>query len=479
MTAEERIAQLEQENAQLRAELAEAHQQIAQLAERLQQVEGRLAKDSHNSSKAPSSDGPARPSRSQRKASGKKTGGQAGHAGRTLMQAASPDEVLLHRPGRCAHCQQSLQGVPGQIKECRQVHDLPQLRLLVQEHQVEEVRCPHCQQLTRADFPAGVEAPVQYGPNVRALAVYLHQYQLVPLARTCELLADLCECHLSEGTLTSWVELAAAMLKETVERIADWLSASRLTHGDETGVRIEGKLHWLHVNSTRFLTHLAWHRKRGKQALEAIGIWPRLQGRAMRDRWKSYDAYGCAHSICGAHLLRDCTYVWEQEQQPWAAEMHNLLVSMAVAADEWRQRGAVAVPLEERDAWVAQYFELLGSGFAAQPLPKAEQVPKRGGRGKQSAAKNLLDDLLRRAEQVLAFLDDLSIPFTNNQAERDLRMVKVQQKISGTFRSDAGATTFCRIRSYLSTMRKQGHGMLAALAAVFAGQPLPVAWSPV
>src|SRR5258708_2775858 len=171
MTAEERIAQLEQENAQLRAELAEAHQQIAQLAERLQQVEGRLAKDSHNSSKAPSSDGPARPSRSQRKASGKKTGGQAGHAGRTLMQAASPDEVLLHRPGRCAHCQQSLQGVPGQIKECRQVHDLPQLRLLVQEHQVEEVRCPHCQQLTRADFPAGVEAPVQYGPNVRALAV--------------------------------------------------------------------------------------------------------------------------------------------------------------------------------------------------------------------------------------------------------------------------------------------------------------------
>ena len=175
MTAEEHIAQLEQENAQLRAELAEAHQQIAQLAERLHQVEGRLAKDSHNSSKAPSSDGPARQSRSQRKASGKKPGGQAGHAGRTLMQAASPDEVLLHRPGLCAHCQQSLQGVPGQIKECRQVHDLPQLRLLVQEHQVEEVRCPHCQQLNRADFPAGVEAPVQYGPNVRALAVYLHQ----------------------------------------------------------------------------------------------------------------------------------------------------------------------------------------------------------------------------------------------------------------------------------------------------------------
>jgi transposase len=180
------------------------------------------------------------------------------------------------------------------------------------------------------------------------------------------------------------------------------------------GCELEASCDFLHVNSTSFLTHLAWHRKRGKQALEAIGIWPRLQGRAMRDRWKSYDAYRCAHSICGAHLLRDCTYVWEQEQHPWAAEMHDLLVSMAVAADEWRHSGAAAVPVEERDAWVAQYFELLSSGFAAQPLPKAEQVPKRGGRGKQSAAKNLLDDLLRRAEQALAFLDDLSVPFTND-----------------------------------------------------------------
>ena len=479
MSAEERIAQLEQENRELRAKLAEAHQQIAQLTERLQQVEGQLAKDSHNSSKPPSSDGPARQSRSQRKASGKKTGGQTGHAGRTLMQAVTPDEVLPHRPGLCAHCQHSLEGVPGQVKERRQVHDLPPLRLLVREHQMEEVRCPHCQHLNRAEFPAGVEAPVQYGPNVRALAVYLHQYQLIPLARTCELLSDLCECQLSQGTLTTWVEFAAAKLKETVEGIADWLCASRLQHADETGIRIGGKLHWLHVNSTRFLTHLAWHAKRGKQALEAIGIWPRFQGRAMHDRWKSYDHYGCAHSLCGAHLLRDCTYVAEQEQQPWAAQMHDLLVSMAVAAAEWRQRGASAVPAQERDEWVAQYFELLSSGFAAQPLPKAEQVPKQGRRGKQSPAKNLLDALLRRAEHVLAFLDNLSVPFTNNLAERDLRMVKVQQKISGTFRSDAGATTFCCIRSYLSTMRKQGHGMLTALAAVFADQPLPVAWSPV
>jgi transposase len=499
MTAEEHIAQLETElveerakNAMLQAELvaqraettsaqeenAQLRQQMEQIVTRLREVEKRLAKDSRNSSKPPSSDGPGRRPRSQRKASGKKTGGQPGHPGRTLMQVASPDEVVRHRPAECVHCQQALVGVVGKVKERRQVHDLPEVRLVVREHQVEEVRCPICQCLSEGTFPAGVKAPAQYGPNVRALAVYLHQYQLVPLGRTCEVLADLCDCQVSEGALTVWVQQAAETLEETVAQIADWLSASRLQHGDETGVRIGGKLHWIHVNSTRWLTHLAWHAKRGKQALEVIGIWPRFHGRAMHDRWTSYDQYACAHSVCAAHLLRDCTAVLEQEQQSWAGEMHDLLLSMAAAADEWRQRGATAVPTDERDEWVAQYFDLLGSGFAAQPSPEAEQVPKRRGRQKQSAAKNLLDDLLRRANQVLAFLDDLSIPFTNNQAERDLRMIKVQQKIAGTFRSATGATAFCRIRSYLSTMRKQGHRMLAALAAVFAGRPLPVAWEP-
>ena len=478
MTQEERIAQLEQENAELRAQLAEAYQQISQLAERLQRVEGQLAKDSHNSSKPPSSDGPRRKPRSQRQRSENPTGGQPGHAGHTLMAVASPDEVVRHRPLVCAHCQQSLEGVPGQLKERRQVHELPEVRLLVREHQVEEVCCPVCQQVSRGSFPAGVEAPVQYGPQMRALAVYLHEYQLVPLARVCELLADLCACEVSEGTVLMWVEFAAQRLAPVVAQIADWLSASPLQHADETGMRIGGKLHWLHVNSTRFLTHLAWHAKRGRRALEDIGIWPRFRGRAIRDRWASYDHYSCAHSICGAHVVRDCVYVSEQEQQEWAAEMADLLLSMAKAAEEWRKLGVQAIPADERDGWVAQYFDLLASGFAVQPVPSAEDVPKRGGRRKQSAAKNLLDDLLRRADQVLAFLDDLSIPFTNNQAERDLRMVKVQQKIAGTFRSEGGATAFCRIRSYLSTMRKQGHAMLAALAAVFAGQPLPIAWAP-
>jgi transposase len=392
------------------------------------------------------------------------------------MQVAQPDEIVSHRPAACVHCQQPLEKVPGSVKERRQVYDLPAVRVVVQEHQVEEVRCPACQGRNEGSFPSGIEAPVQYGPKVRALGVYLHQYQLVPVARSCEVLEDLYDCHISEATLLSWVQQAATGVEATVTQIAEWLRVGRLQHADETGMHLGGKLHWVHVNSTRWLTHLAWHAKRGKPALEAIGIWPRFQGRAMRDRWKSYDQYPCAHSICGAHLLRDCTYVQEQEQQEWAGQMYDLLLSMAAAAQEWRQRGARAVPGYERDEWIARYFELLASGFAAQPAFSAEEVPKQQGRPKQSAAKNLLDDLLRRAEQVLAFLDDLSIPFTNNQAERDLRMIKVQQKIAGTFRSEAGATAFCLIRSYLSTMRKQGHALLAALAAVFVGKPFPVAW---
>jgi transposase len=493
MTAEEEIAQLKKElaverakTAKLEGELAREQaenaslrQMLEEVLRRLGEVEGKLAKDSHNSSKPPSSDGLGRKRVSLRKKSEKKSGGQTGHPGRTLVAVETPDEVVRYRPVVCQPCQQPLEEVTGRVKERRQVHDLPEMQLRVCEHQVEEVPCPACGQQSVGTFPAEVMAPVQYGPNVQALAVYLHHGQLVPMARTCEVLEEVCGCHLSQGTLLRWVQAASERLATTVEKIADWLSVARVQHGDETGMRIGGKLHWLHGNCTNWLTHLAWHKKRGRKAMDDIGIWPRFHGRAMHDRWISYDTSAGAHSLCGAHLLRDCLYLAEQEQQEWAAEMADHLLAMHHAAQEWRLHVASCVPRMERDEWVTHYFEILMSGYAAQPPPVETEAIKRRGRQKQSAAKNLLDDLLRRADQVLAFLDDLSLPFTNNLAERDLRMVKVQQKIAGTFRSDVGATAYCRIRSYLSTMHKQGHSMLTALAAVFAGKPLPVAWAPV
>jgi transposase len=473
MRGKERIAHLEAENVALRAEVKALRQQLARALTLQPARKHLLRKDSHNSSKPPSSDGPTRKTRSQSIPSGRKAGGQVGHPGFTLPLVEQPDKILHYRPQCCANCQHPLEEVPGKVIERRQVQDLPPWKLVISEHQVEQVCCPACQHMNRGTFPAEVGARVQYGIHVRALAIYLHQAQFVPAQRTCEALAELCGCEISAGTLARWVQQAAVALEPTRLQIAEGILANPLQHADETGVRVKGKLHWLHVNSTRWLTHLAWHRKRGHEALEAIGIWPRFTGRSMRDRWASYDQYCCAQSICGAHLLRDLTFVQEQHQD-WAGDLKVVLLGMYKAARDWRERGAMRLPAEVRDEWVGQYFEVLARGFAAQP-PPTEASQRRQGRRKQSAAKNLLDDLVWRGEQILAFLDDLTIPFTNNQAERDLRMVKVQQKISGSFRTERGLAAFCRIRSYLSTIRKQGYTMLAALVAVFRGQPLPIA----
>lgn len=483
---EEEARELEKAYAELKEQAAQKDGRIEELEAllmrallRIEELERRLAKDSHNSSKPPSSDGLGRKPGKQSKKSGKLSGGQRGHQGYSLMQVLTPDSVITHRPTHCERCQFDLREEAGRVKERRQLHDLPELRLLVQEHQIEEICCPACQHLTPGRFPLGVDAPAQYGPRVQALAVYLSQFQLLPLERTCEALEDLCHCHLSEGTLVNWIAEAAKTLDPTIQRIKTLLLAGALQHADETGIRVKGLLHWMHVNGTRWLTLYSWHRKRGHEALEHIGIWPRFRGRVMHDRWASYDHYVCAHSLCGAHLLRDCLYVAEQEKQLWAQEMFELLLRMAKAAEQWRAQGASVIPTAERENWIAQYFDVLGSGFAAyaaQAPPASNREPKKRGRQKQEASKNLLDALLKRAEQVLSFLEDLSVPFTNNLAERDLRMVKVQQKISGTFRSAEGVTAFCIIRSYLSTMRKQGRSMLGAMAAVFAGSPFPVAW---
>ena len=481
MTKEEELQALREENRTLKALVAELlplKEQVIQANARIKELEDRLAQNSRTSSKPPSSDGLGRLPRSSRRPSAKRPGGQAGHPGHTLAMVEQPDEVVRHRPKVCSQCHEELSGVPGTIAERRQVLDVPEIRLRAQEHQIEVICCPTCRTLSSGSFPAAVTAPVQYGPHLQALAVYLHQGQLLPTARTCEALAAICGCQIAEATLLQWSEVAAERLAPTVERIAELIGISRLQHGDETGIRVYGMLHWLHVNCTRFLTHLAWHRARGRAAMDEIGIWPRFAGRGMHDRLASYDGYDCAHSICGAHLVRDCAGVAQQEHQEWAAEMQDFLLDLHDACQQWRLRQRTCVPTSERDDWVARYFEILAAGYAAQPPPPTPSAQKRKGRRKQSKAKNLLDALLGRADQVLALLDDLRIPFTNNQAERDLRWAKVQQKISGTFRSATGVTAFCRIRSYLSTMHKQGHPMLSALTAVFHGHPFPVAWAP-
>src|SRR5579863_9700840 len=405
MTKDEELQALREENRLLKALVAELlplKEQLAQATARIKELEDRVAKDSRTSSKPPSSDGISRLPRSVRRPSGKPPGGQMGHAGHTLTLVEQPDTVVHHRPAVCQQCQADLSGVAGTVTERRQVLDIPHIRLLAHEHQREAICCPACQHTTLGLFPPAITAPVQYGANVQALAVYLHQGQLLPTARTCEVLAAVCGCQIAEGTLVQWDDLAAERLGPTVARIAELIVSSRLQHGDETGIRVYGMLHWLHVNCTPFLTHLTWHASRGREAMDEIGIWPRFGGRGMHDRFASYDGYDCSHSICGAHLIRDCAAIAEQEQQEWACEMHDFLLDLHDACQQWRLLGLSAVPALERDDWVARYFELLAAGYAAQPPPAAGATGSRKGRPRKSKARNLLDALLLRAEQVLA-----------------------------------------------------------------------------
>jgi transposase len=474
MTPAEEIATLKAENAQQR-------EQIAALLGRVRELEARLAKDSHNSSKTPSSDGLKRQlprTRSLRRKTGKKPGGQLGHRGETLHLVAAPDEVVEHRPGVCSACHTPLEPVEAtQIvaRERRQVQDLPPIHLRVTEHQALSVRCPACQQVTAGAFPVAAPSRAQYGSRLRALAVYLVAQQFVPYARARDLLADLTGARLSVGTLVAWVRQSAEVVKPMEVELKQALRRAPVLHCDETGVRRGGRLAWAHVTSTSRLTHYTIHAKRGSEATTAIGILPSYTGVSVHDGWKPYQALTtCRHALCNVHHLRELTFVEEQYQQAWAKELKDLLLAMRTATEQARVQGQARLPAAQRDALVAQYARILARGHAANPPPPRR--PKQHGRRKQSPVRNLLERLWLGQSQVLAFLDDLTIPFDNNQAERDLRLLKTQQKISGSFRSDAGADAFARLRSVLSTWSKQGMALLDALQTLVLGNPLYPAW---
>jgi transposase len=473
MTDQEQIAALQAENATLREQLRVA------LAE-LRDLQARLSKDSHNSSKPPSSDGLKRQlprTRSLRRKSGKKPGGQLGHRGETLHLVAEPDAIVEHRPTVCAACQTSLEDSQAAVvaRERRQVQELPLIRLRVTEHQALSIRCPACQQVTAGAFPAEAPSRAQYGPRLRSLAVYLVAQQFVPYARACDLLHDLCGARLSVGTLVEWVQQSAQTLKPVEEELKAALRRAPVLHSDETGVRRSGRLAWAHVASTARLTHYAIHPKRGSAATDAIGILPGYSGVSVHDGWKPYQAQTtCRHALCNVHHLRELTFVAEQYDQSWANDLKDLLLAMRAATEQARAQGLERLAVTQRDALVTRYERLLALGLAANPPPPRR--PRQRGRLKQSPVRNLLERLWLGQEQVLAFLNDLTIPFDNNQAERDLRLLKTQQKVSGCFRSDAGSEAFARLRSYLSTLRKQGVALLDALRTLFTDSPLYPAW---
>src|SRR5713101_1658698 len=464
MTKDEELEQLRQENSALR-------EQVALLSERISVLEAQRAKDSHNSHLPPSSDRFGRQPKSLRKKSGKQPGGQVGHAGSTLKLSPTPDQVIVHPVECCQHCQRDLREVASLAVERRKVIDLPPKRVLVIEHQAHQKFCPACQQISLAAFPDDVRAPVQYGAAIGAVGVYLVQQQLVPYERACEVIEDLLGPSMSVGTLQGLVERCAKQLEPVEQQIKAALSRAEVLHQDETGLYVAGQRHWMHVSATEQLTHYAVHPKRGRAALDAIGIMVDFQGVSVHDGWGSYWQFLCQHALCNVHHLRDLTFLYEERLQAWAGEMKELLLDSKAAVAQARAEGRRCLhPLEVAD-WKARYGALLAEGYQANP-PDPPPETSRRGRRKQSAARNLLDRLSKHQEAVLLFLDNFVVPFDNSLAERDIRMVKVQQKISGCFRSLPSAQAFCRIRGYLSTLRKQGLPVLSALEQALCGHPV-------
>ena len=444
-------------------------QTIAALSARVQALEDQLRKDSHNSSKPPSSDGYKKKPVSLRQPSGKKSGGQPGHPGTTLCLSDDPDTTLQHAPETCSFCAASLANAPVGGYERRQVVDLPPLALQVTEHRALCKRCPRCHKRNTGVFPKGVTDSVQYGPKVKGLVAYLHTYQMLPDERLCELLFDLFGACPSEGTLHNWLDSAFETLAPVETAIKAALSTSAVVGFDETGERIAGKLHWLHSASTERLTAYFPHTKRGTKAMDDAGILPGFFGVAVHDAFSPYFGYtGCEHALCNAHLLRELTFVKGLPRQSWSCGVLNLLIEIKEAVDDAKANGRSHLAPEVRDAFRRRYDRRVRDGLFDNP--RAEPTGRKG-RPRQSAAHNLALRLKVHKDEVLRFMDRFDVPFDNNQSERDLRMMKVKQKVSGCFRSQRGAAVFCRLRGYIATLRKQRIPLLTALQSIFEGQP--------
>jgi len=450
-------------------------EQITKLTARVKELEDRLAKNSQNSSKPPSTD-QQRQTNSLRKPTGNKSGGQTGHEGNTLCQVENPDHTVVHEIVKCCDCGFDLQSTPASQYDCRQVFDLPPVKLEVTEHQAEVKECPQCGQTNTAGFPDGVNNIVQYGKVIKGLIVYLMNYQLIPYRRTTEIIADLCGQSISEGTLHQTVAECADNLADSCEQIKEAIKQAGVANFDETGLYVNGERFWLHVSATKTLTYYQYHEKRGSEALDAINILPNFTGTAVHDGYSCYQDYCCQHALCNAHHLRELTFLAEQYGLAWANKMIAHLLKIKEAVDDARLAGKTLLDKIAIAKFERRYQRILREGLAADIPPEPSDQPRRG-RKKQSKAKNLLDRLSNYRKETLAFMYDFNVPFDNNQAERDIRMMKVQQKISGCFRSTMGAKVFCQIRSYISSMRKQGHNVFAVLKSVFSPNPIQPAFS--
>ena len=446
--------------------------QIAALQTQVADLQARLKKNSRNSSKPPSSDGLNKPApKSLRVAGEKPTGGQKGHPGRTLSQASQPDKIVVHGvPDQCQACHLELPF--AYVSEARQVFDLPVLQFEVTEHHAMQAICS-CGYVHTAEFPAGVNATVQYGPRAQAAMVHLNQNHAVSVQRTAALMNDFFGLALSQATVLKATQGGAEILLPTVQAIGQAAVTSDVLHADETGLRVAKKLHWLHVLATDTLSWMGCHPKRGGEAFDALALLQQFKGVLVHDGWMPYKALQCQHALCNAHHLRELTYLLEEQGQAWAGDMIELLThanhhdNLSCAhgqSPNYSSRKYQTEVRELRDLYDAILAQ------AQEDNPVVASTGKRG-RPRQSKATNLIGRLRDYSDDVWRFMTQPGVPFTNNLAEQTVRMPKVKQKVSGCFRTLPGAQTYCVIRSYCATMHKQGVNVFEALVAAFKGAP--------
>jgi transposase len=419
----------------------------------------RLNLNSTNSSKPPSSD-PNRKKQPKRK-TGKKSGGQKGHVGSTLKKVDDPDKVELIKIDRSAL-------PPGKYRQVgfdtRQVFDIDISRV-VTEYRAQILEDDNGNRFV-ASFPENVTKAVQYGTGLKAHSVYMSQFQLVPYNRIQDHFADQLHIPISEGSIFNFNKEAYRLLIDFESRAKDELAASNVAHADETGINIGGKGHWLHCLSNDSWTLYHPHERRGLDAMNDMGVLPRFDGILCHDHWKPYYRIDCTHALCNAHHVRELTRAWEQDAQQWAQKLKNLLETINRKVDD----AGGALDAKESEKYRRKYRNIIKQGEIECPEPIRPKKKGKRGRIKRSKSRNLLERLRDYEEDTLRFMDNELVPFSNNLSENDIRMTKVQQKISGCFRSTNGARIFCRVRSYLSTCRKQGIKSSEALELLFNGK---------
>lgn len=438
------------------------------LQSELRRLKDSAAQNSSNSSRPPSTDREKPAPKSLREKSGRKPGGQPGHPGTTLAFSDRPDEIKIHPLLECSHCGEDLSQQPAEDYEARQVYDLPELKLRCTESRAEIKDCPCCHCRCTAPFPDDAKAPVQYGKNFRSLLVYLYDVQEGASRRVSDMCLEMFGYRVSEATLQVARQEQYESLQPFEDRLVQILPQEPVLGADETQVPINKVKHWVHVLCTPLLTFFSVQALRSKLAIEAIGIIPKFAGWLMHDFLSSYLGFeNCFHTFCKSHLMRELVFLFEQHHQTWAKDLHDLFREMLQWVKERKARDAPLTKAEYK-RWHQRYWQILGAGRQANPLTPDQQAKKRR---KQSKEQNLLDRLEGYDDAILAFLWLWELPFTNNEAERAFRMVKVRVKISGCFRTLQGARQHMRIRSYISTLRKRGLPVLEYLRRALDGDP--------